>query len=77
MNAISEISASDRYARRVETPQRVCRDHVRRHSATDETRRARRADMSRADFIKLVAGWGGGVVLVFFISIFVRYVSLN
>jgi hypothetical protein len=75
MNAISKISAGERYARRVETPKRVCWDHVRRHSATDKTRRARRADMSRADFMKLVAGWGGVVVLVLFISIFARHVG--
>jgi hypothetical protein len=50
-------------------------DDVKRNSATHKARRARRADMSRADFIKLVAGWCGGVVLVLFISIFARYVS--
>jgi hypothetical protein len=75
MDAISKIAANDRYARRVETSKRVCWDDVKRNSATHKTRRARRADMSRADFIKLVAGWFGGVVLVLFISIFARYVS--
>jgi hypothetical protein len=76
MNAISKISANDRYARRVETSKRVyVGTTLSGNSATHKTRRARRADMSRADFIKLVAGWFGGVVLVLFISIFARYVS--
>jgi hypothetical protein len=75
MNAISKISASNRYARHVETSKPMCWDDVRQDSATDKTRRARCADMSRADFMGLVAGWSGGVVLVLFISIFVRYVG--
>jgi hypothetical protein len=29
--------------------------------------------MSRADFIGIVAGWSGGLVLILFISIFARY----
>ena len=45
-----------------------------RHLVTP-ARRARRADMSRADFIGLVAGWSGGIVLVLFISALARYVG--
>ena len=44
------------------------------HLATP-ARRARRADMSRAGFIELVAGWSGGLVLVLFISALARYVG--
>ena len=36
--------------------------------ATSRTRRARRADMSRKDFIALVTGWSGELVLVLVIS---------
>jgi hypothetical protein len=44
-------------------------------AATGKTRRARRADMSRADFITVVAGWSSGLVLVLFISAMARYVN--
>jgi hypothetical protein len=44
-----------------------------RDAATGKTRRARRADMSRRDFMGLVAGWSGGLVLVLFISALARY----
>jgi hypothetical protein len=50
-------------------------DGVRSDAATGKSRRARRADMSRADFIAVVAGWVGGHVLVLFISALARYVS--
>jgi hypothetical protein len=43
--------------------------------ATARTRRAQRAFMSPAEFIALVAGWGGGLVLLFFISALARYLS--
>jgi hypothetical protein len=46
-----------------------------RDAATAKTRRARRADMSRADFIGLVAGWSGGLALVLLISALARYVG--
>jgi hypothetical protein len=48
---------------------------VRWDAATGKTRRARRADMSRADFIAVVAGWSSGLVLVLFISAMARYVN--
>jgi hypothetical protein len=48
---------------------------VKWDAAAGKTRRARRADMSRADFIAVVAGWSGGLVLVLFISVLARYVS--
>jgi hypothetical protein len=44
-------------------------------AATGKTRRARRADMSRADVIAVVVGWSGGLILVLFISALARYVS--
>ena len=65
MNAVDKIPARDRHACRAETP--------KRSSATGKTRRVRRVAMSRADFIGLVAGWSGGLVLILFISIFARY----
>jgi len=43
--------------------------------ATAKTRRARRAYMSPAEFMGLVAGWGGGLVLLSFISAVARYVG--
>ena len=43
--------------------------------ATARTRRAQRAFMSPAEFIALVAGWGGGLVLLLFISALARYLS--
>ena len=46
-----------------------------REPATGKTRWARRADMSRSEFIGLVAGWSGGLVLVLFISALARYVG--
>ena len=46
-----------------------------RDTATGKTRRARRTDMSKRDFMGLVAGWSGGLVLVLFISALVRYVG--
>jgi hypothetical protein len=36
---------------------------------------AQRASMSPVEFIALVAGWGGGLVLLFFISALARYVG--
>jgi hypothetical protein len=38
-------------------------------------RRARRAVMSPAEFIALVAGWGAGLVLLLLVSILLRYFS--
>ena len=43
--------------------------------ATAKARLARRADMSPAEFIGLVAGWGGGLVLLYFISAMARYMG--
>ncbi len=43
--------------------------------ATARTRRAQRAVMSEAEFIALVAGWGGGLALLLFISVLARYLS--
>jgi hypothetical protein len=48
---------------------------VRWDAAIRKTRRARRADMSRADVIAVVVGWSGGLILVLFISALARYVS--
>jgi hypothetical protein len=45
------------------------------YAATAKTRRAQRAYMSPAEFITLVAGWGGGLVLLFLISAVARYVE--
>jgi hypothetical protein len=36
------------------------------------SRRVRRADMSPTGFIELVAGWSGAVMLIFFVSTFIR-----
>jgi hypothetical protein len=41
--------------------------------ATARTRRAQRAFVSPAEFIALVAGWVGGLVLLLFISALARY----
>jgi uncharacterized protein YjiS (DUF1127 family) len=46
-----------------------------RNLASAGTRCARRAVMSPAQFIALVAGWGVGLVLLLFISALVRYFS--
>jgi hypothetical protein len=43
--------------------------------ATARTRQAQRAVMSRAEFMALVAGWSGGLVLLLFISALARYLS--
>src|SRR5262249_33637552 len=43
-------------------------------AAMDQTRRARR-DMSRRNFIGLVAGWSGGLVPVLFISALAAHVG--
>jgi hypothetical protein len=45
------------------------------HVRTAKTRRERRAHMSPAEFIGLVAGWGGGLVLLSFISTVARYLG--
>jgi hypothetical protein len=45
------------------------------HVGTAKTRRAWRARMSPAEFIGLVAGWGGGLVLLSFISAVARYLG--
>jgi hypothetical protein len=37
--------------------------------------RARYAEMSRAGFLALVAGWSGAVVVIFAVSAFVRCVG--
>ena len=42
-----------------------------RHPATP-SRRARRAAMSRAGFIGLVAGWSGALMLILSVSTFIR-----
>jgi hypothetical protein len=65
MNAVDKIPARDRHACRADTP--------KRSSATDKTRQVRSLAMSRADFIGIVMGWSGGLVLILFISIFARY----
>jgi hypothetical protein len=41
--------------------------------ATARTRRAQRAFVSPAQFIALVAGWVGGLVLLLFVSALARY----
>ena len=46
-----------------------------RDVATRKARRARRAHMSPAEFIGLVAGWVGGLVLLSFISAVTRYIG--
>jgi hypothetical protein len=43
--------------------------------ATARTRQAQRAVMSPAAFTALVAGWGGGLVLLLFISALARYLA--
>jgi hypothetical protein len=42
---------------------------------TPPSSRARRAEMSRARFLALVAGWSGAVVLVFTVSALARLVG--
>ena len=37
--------------------------------------RARRADMSRAGFVGLMAGWTGFLALILFVSAFIRFVG--
>jgi hypothetical protein len=46
-----------------------------RDAATGKIRQARRADMSRGEFMRLVAAWSGGLVLVLFISVLARHVG--
>ncbi len=46
-----------------------------RNTAAGKASRARHADMSRKDFIGLVTGWIGGLVLVLFMSVLARYVG--
>jgi hypothetical protein len=43
--------------------------------ATARTRQGERAVMSPAAFMALVVGWGGGLVLLLFISVLARYLS--
>jgi hypothetical protein len=43
--------------------------------ATARTRRAQRAVMSPAEFMALVVGWGGGLVLLLFVSVLARYLA--
>jgi len=43
--------------------------------ATARTRQAERAVMSPAEFMALVAGWGGGLVLLLFVSALARYLT--
>ena len=43
--------------------------------ATARTRQAQRAVMSPAEFMALVVGWGGGLVLLLFISALSRYLT--
>jgi hypothetical protein len=43
--------------------------------ASVRTRRARRAVMSPAQFIAVIAGWGAGLVLLLLVSAFARYFS--
>jgi hypothetical protein len=42
---------------------------------TSPSRQTRRADMSRAAFVGLVAGWSGAVMAIFAFSTFIRLVS--
>jgi len=56
--------------------------HVASHQADRSVRRppppsarARCAEMSRAGFLALVAGWGGAVAVIFAVSAFVRFVD--
>jgi hypothetical protein len=46
-----------------------------RDVATAKIRRAQQAYMSPAEFTGLVAGWGGGLVLLCFISAVLRYLG--
>jgi len=43
--------------------------------ATARTRQAERAVMWPAEFMALVAGWGGGLVLLLFVSALARYLT--
>ena len=43
--------------------------------ASARMRRAQGAVMSPAEFIALIAGWGGGLVLLLFIAAVARYLS--
>jgi hypothetical protein len=45
------------------------------NGATARTRQAERAVMSPAAFMALVVAWGGGLVLLLFVSILARYLS--
>jgi hypothetical protein len=45
------------------------------HVGTAKTRRARRSYMSPGELIGLVAGWGGGLVLLSFFSAVARYLG--
>jgi hypothetical protein len=49
-------------------------DHFVRRP-TPPSSRARCAEMSRAGFFALVAGWSGAVVVIFAVSAFVRLVG--
>jgi hypothetical protein len=68
MNTIEKITNSKRYARCVETMEPACRPAT-------HARRAPHVHMSRAEFIGLVAGWSGGLVVVLFISALARHAS--
>ncbi len=43
--------------------------------ATPKARRARRADMSPVEFIRLVAVWGGSLVLLSLLATVARYLG--
>ena len=45
------------------------------HFGTAKARVVRRVHMSRAEFIGLVAGWGGGLVLLSFLETVARYLG--
>jgi hypothetical protein len=45
------------------------------HVGTAKTRRAARSYMSPGEFVALVAGWGGGLVLLSLISAVARYLG--
>jgi hypothetical protein len=44
-------------------------------TATAKTRQVQRAVMSRVEFMALVLGWSGGLVLLLFISAMTRYLA--
>jgi hypothetical protein len=43
------------------------------HVGTAKARRERRAHMSQGEFMGLVAGWGGGLVLLSLLATVARY----